>query len=59
MKLRKYRLIALLCLLGLAGCSIGVDIPSHMNLAECRSALSDSYTGWSVLAAFVIGFMLG
>ena len=59
MKFRKYCLIALLCLVALAGCAIGVDVPSSMNLAECKSALSDSYTAGDVVLAFLIGYILG
>ncbi len=59
MKSRKYFLVALLCIAGLAGYSASPHVPSDMSLTECKAALSDSWTGFAVFWAFVIGRLLG
>jgi len=61
MKSRKYYLVALLCIVGvgLVGCDASPYVAIDMSLAECKDALSDSWTGWAVFWAFVIGYLLG
>ncbi len=58
-KSRKYGLFILFCLTGLVGCGVSVDVADSMCLAECRSALVDSWSGWAVFLGLIIGYVVG